>query len=152
MSEQADAYYKYLVLAGFRNGPVLFWISVFGHCWIATFPLIVFFLTLDRILTIKYPGGYSRVRLLYTIVPLDIAFLLFNFFSFYSALPVPRHTQCWTHGCLMETKLEFYLYWRTGCAFVNCITGFVFFFLMWKRQHSTFAVPPQQIALWPTEM
>uniref|UniRef100_A0A915DKQ8 G-protein coupled receptors family 1 profile domain-containing protein n=1 Tax=Ditylenchus dipsaci TaxID=166011 RepID=A0A915DKQ8_9BILA len=35
--------------ASFRNGPMLFWVSVMGHCLIATNPLSVFFLTLDRI-------------------------------------------------------------------------------------------------------
>ncbi|KAI1702545.1 hypothetical protein DdX_15444 [Ditylenchus destructor] len=112
-----------------RNTTVMFWLGTLAYSQQFSLPVSVFFLTLERILVIKFPLVHNARRQKYlfriSLVVYPI-FMIGNVAAYIPSLPMPpEKDSCSQFGCtLNKFGGDFYYYSRALCALNNFFTTF----------------------------
>ncbi|KAI1705028.1 serpentine type 7TM GPCR chemoreceptor srbc domain-containing protein [Ditylenchus destructor] len=132
------------------NPYVMFWTSIITVCMSAIVPVSVFFLTVERVLHIRFPLAYNeqktRKLAVVTVATLIICFVG-NFIGFCLELPLsPKTASCQTWACLMiKTGGLVYTYTKIAAGLLSTISGIVFLYQFWRASRM---IHPLQTNQW----
>ncbi|KAI1705431.1 hypothetical protein DdX_13569 [Ditylenchus destructor] len=104
-------------------------------------PIAVFFLTLDRIVTITFFRNMDIQKKFLAVLCIFIitVCMIFNLYAAFQELPLLPITACRVYMCLFrKTGLQTFTVTRMIGGFLNCIIGLFFLIKLWKirRAHS----------------
>ncbi|KAI1705027.1 serpentine type 7TM GPCR chemoreceptor srbc domain-containing protein [Ditylenchus destructor] len=119
------------------NQYLLFWTTIVTVCMSAMIPISVFFLTIERLMTICFPMTYnnkkSRKFACFEVFTIIVCFAG-NFVAFCTELPLsPKANSCITWACLfIKTGGVFYTYTKIIAGGLNSVSGAIFVFKFWQ--------------------
>ncbi|KAI1704488.1 serpentine type 7TM GPCR chemoreceptor srbc domain-containing protein [Ditylenchus destructor] len=131
--------------AGYANPKMVFWSGLIPGCLIPATPVGVLFLSLERLIIIKYPLGIcsERIRKVFAIssVVITVALFLVNFVISFVHPPKEldrSEANCFSFACLSSfSSISFYAIDRFVVAVPNFVISLVFLICLYKRQGSS---------------
>ncbi|KAI1711461.1 serpentine type 7TM GPCR chemoreceptor srbc domain-containing protein [Ditylenchus destructor] len=117
----------------------LFLVGVLNFVATVGIPIAVFFLTIDRIVTITFLRNmdYQRKILAALCIFTIIICMLINLYAAFQELPLLPITACRVYMCLFrKTGLQTFTVTRMIGGFFNCVTGLFFLIKLWKIQRA----------------
>ncbi|KAI1699514.1 hypothetical protein DdX_17266 [Ditylenchus destructor] len=124
-----------------------FWLILFRNVFLVLIPVVVFFVSLERIFCIRWPLFHEakRKKLLISFAFLNIVIVcIIGWSVIRDGLP-PAIVKCRSFACLFtRNQITLFTYLRIICGSLNFLAGSVFLYQIWHHGRKKLAVSSTQ--------